>query len=184
MEEQELVEKCLQGHQPSQRAFYEAFAGKMMAVCLRYTQRKQDAHDLFQDAFIRVFEKLDQYNHNGSLEGWVRRIFVTTAINRYHQNKKREQQPELSEVPEPEVKEETVIERMSAQELMDLVNELPEGYRLVFNMYAIEGYSHREIAQALKISEGTSKSQLAKARTYLKNELKKRNQKDYVGERA
>lgn len=142
-----------------------------MRVCLRYTKSQADAEDVFQEAFIKVFHVLGQYNGRGSLEGWLRRIFVTTAINHYHKYKTNNKQPSLDDVPDQAHGDPDVIDQMSATELENIINTLPEGYRLVFNLYAIEGYSHKEISEQLGIAEGTSKSQLAKARNWLKKNL-------------
>ncbi len=138
----------------------------MMVVCKRYAGSKQEAEDFLQEAFIRIFEKLNTFNHMGSLEGWIRRVVVHTALNKLRTRKIYADIPD--EAPVPDVNAPDALNEMSAQELLKLVQALPTGYRMVFNMYAIDGYDHAEIAEALGISEGTSRSQLAKARMSLK----------------
>lgn len=143
-----------------------------MAVCVRYTNSRFEAEDIFQEAFVKVFKHLHTYQ-GGSFEGWMRRIFVNTAINHYHRNRKYQEQQDYSKIEEVMPAQEDVISKISGQELMLLINQLPEGYKLIFNLYEVEGYNHREIADMLGIAEGTSKSQLAKAKSYLRKVLQK-----------
>ena len=143
-----------------------------MAVCARYTRSRFEAEDVFHEAFVKVFKHLDTYN-NGSFEGWMRRIFVNTAINHYHKNRKLQDQLDYSAVEEITPSGDDIISQISGQELMELVNQLPDGYKVVFNLYVVEGFNHREIGEMLNIAEGTSKSQLAKAKIHLKKLLQK-----------
>ena len=147
----------------------------MLSVCYRYAKDLMEAEDVLQEVFIRVFDKIHQYNFKGSLEGWVRRVTVTTAINNYRANEKRYYHQDPDEAfPEGELVVEAESDvAHSADDLMRLVRALPEGYRNVFNLYAIDGYSHKEIATMLNISENTSKSQLSRARKVLQDSLKK-----------
>jgi RNA polymerase sigma-70 factor (ECF subfamily) len=145
----------------------------MYGICLRYTKREEDAQDVMQEGFIKIYNALDSFKGESKYKTWMARIMVNTAINHYRQNKKLE----LNTVDEKEVEvlkydNDDVLNQMSADELLKLINELPDGYRIIFNMYVIEGYKHREISEMLGITEGTSKSQLAKARQKVQELLK------------
>lgn len=145
-----------------------------MALCMRYANKNvHDAEDIFQEGFIRVFNKIGLYKFEGSFEGWIRRIFVNVAIKKYQKNKKNKVilngYSHVEENPIPP----KVLELLSEQELIVLINSLPDGYRLVFNMYIIDGYSHKEIGKKLHIAESTSRSQLTKAKKLLKDILEK-----------
>nr|WP_262914628.1 RNA polymerase sigma factor [Pontibacter vulgaris] len=170
--EEEIIAGCRQGKASFQEKLYQLYSRRMMAVCVRYTQSRFEAEDIFHEAFVKVFKNIDTYS-GGSFEGWVRRIFVNTAINHYHKNRRLQEQLDYSTIEEVTPTDEDIISTISGQELMELVNQLPEGYRLVFNLYVVEGYNHREIGEMLSIAEGTSKSQLAKAKAQLKKLLQK-----------
>lgn len=168
--EAELIKGCLKGKRRAQHAFYKQFAGKMMAVCMRYARDRAEAEDILQDGFVKIFTKLDQYNHKGALEGWVRRIIVNTALE--HLRKQRldfsdDEYAYLSYSSD----DFNIDKQLNADDLMAMVQNLSPGYRVVFNLYAIEGFSHKEIAEKLNISAGTSKSQLARARKILQDKL-------------
>ena len=168
--EHDLIEACLRGRSDAQKVLYDRHKGKMMALCYRYAKNKDEAEDILQDGFIRVFNKLNTFKGNGSLEGWIRTVIVNIAIRHYQKNSRIHLQTPL-EHAENKYGEEVILRDIRYTELLDLVQSMPDGYRLVFNMYAIEGYSHKEISKKLGISEGTSKSQLARARGYLKKRL-------------
>lgn len=138
----------------------------MYYVCLRYASSDEEAQDMLQEGFIRMFSKLDSYKGNGSFEGWVRRVFVNTAIKYYHKMRKHNSTDSLDSVASRKVRA-TAISELSEKEILRLIRELPDGYRHVFNMYAVEGYSHKEIAEQMGIEESTSRSQLVKARRLL-----------------
>lgn len=138
----------------------------MYYVCLRYASSDEEAQDMLQEGFIRMFTKLDSYKGNGSFEGWVRRVFVNTAIKYYHKMRKHNSTDTLDSVASRKVRA-TAISELSEKEILRLIRELPDGYRHVFNMYAVEGYSHKEIAEQMGIEESTSRSQLVKARRLL-----------------
>ncbi len=161
-----MVQRCLRGDAKAQQKLFELFYGKMLAVCLRYTKDREEAKDMMQDGFMKVFQKLEQYTFTAPLDAWVRRIMVNTAIDHYRKNAA---EPIAKDIEDAyEVHEETdVISDMNHAELLQCLQHLPAGYRMVFNMYVIEGFSHKEIAEAMNVSEGTSKSQLSKARLYL-----------------
>lgn len=166
MSEQDIIQGCLRGSAQCQRALYERFAGKMYAVCLRYARSSADAADILQEGFLKVFSKLDQFQFQGSFEGWIRRIMVNTALRTYQKQRFDNESSGYERLPEAPV-DPDAIATLSEAELMNLIKQLPEGYRVVFNLVAIEGYSHAEVAEALGIQESTSRSQLTKARRWL-----------------
>ena len=163
-----LIEKCKQGDLKAQSEVYQLFAGKLFALCLKYSKNYQEAQDNLQDGFITIFKKMHQYQFKGSFEGWLKRIVVNTALQKYRKkNVLNLISDEIPDEVEVEVDETTV----SLDYLLSIIQELPNRYRLVFNMYVLDGYSHREIAEMLEISEGTSKSNLSRARQILKRKV-------------
>lgn len=167
MNEKKLIEACKNNDARAQRLLYETFVRKMMSVCLRYADNREMAEDFLQEGFIKVFSSIQSYNYEGSFEGWMRRIFINTALETLRKNDLLRNSVELDA---PEVQQEvdyTAIDKISADELMELIAQLSPGFRTVFNMFAIEGYSHREIAQALNINESTSRSQYTRAKRLL-----------------
>jgi len=171
MEDSALVKKCIKGDARAQRALFEKFAPKMLGVCMRYAKNSDQAEDILQDGFVKVFTKLSNYSGNGSLEGWIRRIIVNTALDEIRRNIKFQNNISVDDVDYKLELDSHIVEGLAAEDLMKIINDLPDGYRIVFNMFAIEGYSHKEIAMQLNISENTSKSQYSRARAYLKNKL-------------
>ena len=170
--EQEIIDGCKNQKPAFQEALYTLYAGRMMAICKRYAKTGFEAEDVFHDAFVKVFKHIDSYE-GGSFEGWMKKIFVRTAINNFHKNKNHYQQAELTDYAEENAVQPEAVSHLSNQELMGLIAKLPEGYRMVFNLHAIEGYSHPEIGEILNITEGTSRSQLFKAKAMLKQMLAK-----------
>lgn len=170
MNETELIRGCMRGSTQCQRQLYERFAGKMYAVCLRYARTPSDAADILQEGFIKVFTKMSQYQFQGSFEGWIRRIMVNTALRTYQRQRFDQESSGYETLPESPV-EADAIASLSEAELLNLINKLPDGYRIVFNMVAIEGFSHAEVAETLGIQESTSRSQLTKARRWLTEQL-------------
>jgi len=171
MTDQELVEACLKKNSSAQKELYDRFAGKMMGVCLRYSQGQDDAQDILQDGFIKVFEKLAQFSGKGALGGWIRMIMINTALIHIRKEKRHAYQEEITDTMELTERYYSVLDQMAADELIALIQKLPVGYKTVFNLYAIEGFSHREIAEQLGISESTSKTQYFKAKTHLKKSI-------------
>lgn len=167
MSEKEIIEGCLANSASAQEKLYALYSRRMMAVCLRYTKSRFEAEDIFHDAFVKVFKNIHLWQ-GGSFEGWMRRIFVNTSINHYHQNKRYFGHVDASYAETMLSTSESIIGEMSNQELLEMINRLPEGYKLIFNLHVVEGYNHTEIAEMLKIAEGSSKSQLFKAKAYLK----------------
>lgn len=176
----EIIEGCIRGERNCQQKIYESFYGTMMGLCLRYTKDKDDALDVLQDGFIKVFLNLKHFGNKGSLEGWMRKIMVNTAIDFYRRNKKsllfadsEYVEKNAEEVTEENNNEEEFLS-ISASEIMEAVQQLTPAYRTVFNMYVVDGYTHKEIAEQLGINEGTSKSNFAKAKKNLKKVLAKK----------
>jgi len=152
-----------------QRALYDRYHRLMFGVCLRYTDNRDDAQDILQEGFIRVFKNIQKFRSEGSFEGWIRRIMVHTSIEHYRRNS-RYFMVDVKEAGDMRIDEEA-LSSMSRDEILALIQELPSGYRTVFNLYAIEGYSHQEVADMLSISVGTSKSQLSRAKRLLQEKL-------------
>lgn len=161
-----LVKGCIKQHPAAQRVLYERFSSLMMGVCYRYARNRTDAEDMLQEGFIKVFNNIGQYRHEGSLEGWIRRIMVTSAINFLNRNKYLRLNIDMDQAGEVMV-EPPNTEKLHDTELMQLLHQLPVGYKTIMNLYAIEGYSHREIGTMLNIAESTSRSQYMRARKLL-----------------
>jgi len=168
---EELLKKCKAGERKGQELLYKQFASKMMGVCLRYAIDRMEAEDMLQNGFIRVFQKISDYRGEGSFEGWVRRIMVHSSIEYYRKHHKMMQVVDVDDVGEEQSVNPTAVANLDAKDLMVLIQKLSPGYRMVFNLYAIEGYSHKEIAGIMGITEGASKSQLSRARTILKEQI-------------
>jgi RNA polymerase sigma-70 factor (ECF subfamily) len=167
---EDLIRDCKTGSRKAQELLYKQFASKMMAVCMRYAIDKMEAEDMLQNGFIKVFQKIDDYRGEGSFEGWVRRIMVHSSIEYYRKHHKMMQVVEIENIPEQSVNP-LAAANLSAKELLAMIQGLSPGYRMVFNLYAIEGYSHKEIAEIMGITEGASKSQLSRARAILKEQV-------------
>lgn len=175
MEDAALVTECVQGNPRAQRALFERFAPKMMAVCLRYSKDREQAEDVLQDGFVKVFMKLSDFKSEGSLEGWIRRVMVNTALDQLRKNGKLLGDISTDDVAYKLEHNDPIEENLMAEDLMKLVLAMPEGYKVVFNMFAIEGYSHAEIAATLGITESTSKSQYSRAKAYLRERIERMN---------
>ncbi len=168
--EQDLIKGCLRENQQCQAEVFRLYAGKMLGVCLRYARHRMEAEDILQDAFIRVFDNIAQFQFKGSLESWIRQIVVNTALKKYQQKSFRDEEIGIDEHYDLML-EPSIYADLHEEELLNLIAALPDGYRLVFNLYAIEGYSHGEIADMLGIEVGTSRSQLLKARRMLQEKI-------------
>jgi RNA polymerase sigma factor (sigma-70 family) len=170
--ETDLIKGCIDGNRQMQELLYKKFSSKMYGVCLRYSRNADDANDLLQEGFIKVFKNLLKFRGDGSFEGWMRRIFVNTSIEHF---RKKVKLYNVTEVQENTIEDTdlNILDTLAEKDLIILVNELSPGYKTVFNMHVIEGYSHKEIADILGITEGTSKSQLARAKGVLKKSLEK-----------
>jgi RNA polymerase sigma factor (sigma-70 family) len=173
--ENDMINGCIDGKRPYQKMLYDRFASKMLGVCMRYAKDRAEAEDMLQEGFIKVFKNLARFKYEGSFEGWVRRIMVFTAIN-FFKHRSRNFKEDLDQVNYDAPFDDNIISQISAKEIIALVQQLPEGYRLVFNLFAIEGYSHKEIADILDIAVGTSKSQYSRARNAMQQLLAKHYQ--------
>ena len=170
-----LIQQCKKQDRKAQEQLYRLFAAKLFGVCLKYSENKQQAEDNLQDGFVTIFEKISQYNHAGSFEGWMKRIMINTALQKHRKQKVYN----LSFEEQIEEGLEVETEELSVDYLLECVQSLPDRYRQVFNLYVLDDFSHREIAELLNISEGTSKSNLARARKVLKDKIEKeQNTKD------
>lgn len=174
-----LVQCCKAGQRKGQELLYKQFASKMLGVCMRYATDKMEAEDMLQNGFIKVFQKIADYRGDGSFEGWVRRIMVHSSIEYYRRHHKMMQVIDIDTAGcEPSVNA-AASSSLEAKDLLLLIKALSPGYRMVFNLYAIDGYSHKEIAAIMGISEGASKSQLSRARAILKEQIVKMDNKRY-----
>jgi len=168
----QLIIDSVAGKSKAQAQLYQYLAPKMYGVCLRYSKDETEAEDNLQEGFLKVFEKIGSFRHEGSFEGWVRRIMVNAALERYRKNHLMHPVEDMGVFDGPELNEQ-IISEMSAKDLMKIINELPPRYRMVFNLYVFEGFNHKEIAEEMKISVGTSKSNLARARAILQEKVVK-----------
>lgn len=165
--EKEILEACKKNKRQYQEILYRKYAGKMYGICLSYAGNRDMAQDILQDAFVKVFRKIRDFNMEGSLEGWIRRTVANTAIDHLRKNKREQNYiRETDELPDSEYEPE-ILEEMKVKDILKLVSMLPEGARMIFNLFALEGYTHKEIAEKMNISEGTSKSQFNRARKML-----------------
>ncbi|KQC32295.1 RNA polymerase sigma-70 factor [Nonlabens sp. YIK11] len=165
MVQQQILEGCRKGDRKAQRALYDQYAASLYGCCLKYASNEQEAQDILQDSFITIFEKIQQFKNEGSLEGWCKRIAINTALQRYRGAKVyllEDEQQLVEEVPVVEY-----MEQLGLEDLLAMVQQLPDRYRMVFSLYALDGFSHQEIAELMDIREGTSKSNLSRARVSL-----------------
>lgn len=168
----ELLTLCKKGDARAQQALYSAFKSTVMGLCRRYTRNREEAEDVFQETFIRVFRSIEQLNEVEKLEPWIKRIAVNAAVTYYHRNKRHYYHADYLDVDSQNEDYEMILSGLSDTVLVEVVNQLPDGYRMVFNMYVVEGYSHAEVGELLNISEATSRSQLNRARHVLQERLK------------
>lgn len=163
-----LIKRCADNDRKAQEEVYQLFAGKLFSICLKYSKNKQEAQDNFQDGFITIFHKIGQFKFNGSFEGWMKRVMINTVLAKYR--KKNVLNIVTEEIPD-EVIVDIDDDEISLDFLLSLIQELPDRYRMVFNLYVLDGHSHKEISKMLHIAEGTSKSNLARARAILKTKI-------------
>ena len=168
----DLIKGCLEGNRRDQELLYRRHAGKLYAVCLQYSGNDDEAKDILQEGFIKIFENLHNYKFEGSFEGWMRRITVNTALEKYRSRNNLYKVEDIDQIAEtdsePDAEDYSGLE---ASDLLGIIRELPPKYRMIFNLYAIEGYSHKEISKMVNISEGTSKSNLSRARIILQRRV-------------
>lgn len=175
MDDNQLVKECLKGKSAAQRLLYDRFASPMLAVCYRYTKSVADAEDVLQEGFVKTFKSLEQFRGQGELGAWIRRIMVTTAINYLKKNSRYAAELVFGEEHLHAVSTHSPQVSLDAKELAALIRQLPSGYQTIFNLYAVEGYSHLEIGKILGIQEGTSRSQYARARALLIQWIEQKN---------
>jgi RNA polymerase sigma factor (sigma-70 family) len=171
MTEEQLVHGCVKGDPSAQKLLYQQFCRRMMSVCMRYANDREQAQDMLQDGFVKVFQKIGHFRGDGPLAGWIARTMVNTALDHIRRNKPYDHSLDLAEAEHLHQEDGQALSGMTTDELLALIQALPAGYRTVFNLFVIEGYAHREIADMLGISENTSKSQFMKARAYLRKLL-------------
>ncbi|MEI6488914.1 MAG: RNA polymerase sigma factor [Bacteroidota bacterium] len=172
MTDEQIVAGCIQKNPIAQQRLYDKFAKKMMGVCLRYCDNQYEGEDILQNGFISVFENIKSYRGTGSLEGWVRKIIINTALTNIRKTKKLKHNVDLDSVEFALVDTNYLGDNFAAKELLKVIQSLPIGFRTVFNLHAIEGYSHKEIGEMMGISEGTSKSQYSRAKIHLQKIIK------------
>lgn len=175
MTEEAILQGCIQNNAAAQKALYEKYSAKMLVVCYRYAHNREDAEDMLQEGFIKIFSQIHTFENRGSLEGWIRRIIVHTCINNLKKNKRFNDSVDLIHANSIQVREESIPSIIQAKEVVECIRVLPIGYRTVLNLYAIEGYSHREIASMLDIEESTSRSQYTRAKAMLEDVLIRKN---------
>jgi RNA polymerase sigma factor (sigma-70 family) len=170
-QESSIIEGCISGRRKAQNELYSLYSGLFYGICLRYAANRNEAQDILQEGFIKIFSRIASFKGQGSFEGWMKRIIVNTALNYIRDHSKERLFTSLQEsyinIPD-EHEEEDRLSPLSREEMMKLVQGLPEGYRIVFNLYVFEDHSHKEIAEILQISENTSKTQLMRARLHLR----------------
>lgn len=177
MSEEEMLVGCKANQEQAQKCLFDKYSRIMTGVCMRYADSYEEAQDIVQDGFIKIFKKIEMFTGKGSLEGWIRRIMVNTALDHLRSIKNFRFNMSVEDVQSSLKIEQKVVGELQAEDLLKLVQALPKGYRTVFNMYAIEGYSHKEIGEALNVSENTSKSQYSRARSILQKKLEELNYK-------
>jgi RNA polymerase sigma-70 factor (ECF subfamily) len=163
-----LIKRCADNDRKAQKEIYQLFAGKLFSICLKYSKNKQEAQDNFHDGFVTIFEKIGQFKFKGSFEGWIKRVMLNTILLKYRQKT-------VLNIVTEEIPDEVIVDidddEVSLDFLLNLIHELPDRYRMVFNLYVLDGYSHKEISKMMQIAEGTSKSNLARARAILKHKI-------------
>tara|TARA_Y100000782_G_scaffold115250_1_gene156214 strand:+ start:1760 stop:2299 length:540 start_codon:yes stop_codon:yes gene_type:complete len=175
MTDEQIIEGCKQGKADCQKALFDQYKRKLMGVCLRYAGDEDEAHDMLQDGFVKIFQKLDTFNNKGSLVAWMCRLMINNCLDHLRKTKYQRMHVEVEQAEKMDNVQDDVIAAISAKDILRYISEMPTGYRTVFNMFAIEGYSHKEIAEELGVTENTSKSQYRKARFYLMEVIEKNN---------
>jgi RNA polymerase sigma factor (sigma-70 family) len=172
LNEQELVKACQKNDRKAQTAFYNMYKSKLMGVCRRYTRTPDEAEDIYQEAFVKIFNNIHTLENPKAVAAWVRKTVIHTAINYYHANLKFQQNTDYDNIVLSNDDYPNLLANLSSEDLLKLINQLPDGYRMVFNLYIIDGYNHAEIGELLGVSENTSKSQLSRAKELLRKQLK------------
>ena len=184
MNETQLISECLKGNYRAQKKLFNHFSPLMMGICMRYASNREDAEDILQEGFIKVFKNLSSFQQRGPLGAWIRRIMINTALQIFRENKNLLLNVEIEKYDFMIESDDDIFAQISADELRKKIQQLPSGYRVVFNLYAIEGYTHIEISKELKISVGTSKSQYSRARALLRKIIDEENKAYNISEKA
>ena len=174
-DEKDILKGCREGKRSAQKQLYEKYASAMLAICLRYSKNRDEAEDLIQEGFLKIFQNINTFRNHGSLEGWIKRIMINHALNHYKKNRKMPFTEDVENINETEIlyfnEEAENNEPVPPETLLAMIQSLPEGYRMVFNLFVFEEYSHKEIAETMNFSENTSKTQLMKARRQLQKKI-------------
>ena len=182
--EQDILRECINNDRKAQKLFYEKYAPALLGICFRFTGNRNEAEDVLQEGFVKIFTNLEHFKGNSSLMGWMRRIVINTAITMYHRNFKHQNHYDIEDFREKNIGEKDIGEiEFTNEELLNIISVLPAGYKMVFNLYAIEGFKHKEIAKKMKIDINTSKSQYSRAKKIIQvklGELKKETGKSDV----
>lgn len=172
LDERQIINGCCKRDKKAQKALFERYKSILLGVCIRYSDRREEAEDILQDGFVKIFLNIQDFAGTGSFINWMKKIMINTAITHYHRNLKHQYHQDIDDIRETEIEgSEFEMAEFTRQELLDVITNLPEGYRMVFNLYAIEGYKHKEIAQMLEIDVNTSKSQYSRARSLIRKKL-------------
>ena len=175
MTDDEIIRNCISGDARAQKQLFEKYSRRMMGLCMRYAARREEAEDMMQDGWIKVFRSLHQFRFEGSAEGWIKRVMVNTCLETLRREKKMSNHLDIETAEEITFSELNSSDTLSVKELLKMIHKLPSGYRTVFNLFAIEGYSHKEIGEMLGINESTSKSQYSRARAHLQKMFELKN---------
>jgi RNA polymerase sigma factor (sigma-70 family) len=171
-----VIKECAKNHRKAQVLLYDHYAPKLLSICARYVQDKSEAEDILQESFLKIYKNITEFSGKGHFENWMRKIVVNTAITHFHREKKHYYHEEIDDISESEIQLEISPDvQIETEELYQLLKTMPGGYKMIFNLYAIEGYKHKEIAEQLHIEESTSKSQYLRAKSWLIREMKKLN---------
>ncbi len=172
MRERRIIERCIQKDRKAQKTLYERYSPSMLGICVRYAKNLAEAEDVLQEAFVKVFLNIHKFEGKGAIENWIRRIVINTAITHYHQNQKHRFHQDIDDIAESTIKDMSFDTcDFTQEELLGVIKSLPPGYRMVFNLFAIEGYKHKDIGKMLEIDEKTSRSQYSRARKLVQRKL-------------
>lgn len=180
LNEEQLIQGCIKNKRKAQKQLFDSYASLLLGVCMRYARNRDEAEDILQDGLVKIFMRIKQFSGKGSFEGWMKRVMVNTALSFYRQNLKHYYHQDIEEVSETKFDDAGVEDsEFSEEEIMEIIKNLPDGFRIVFNLYAIEGYKHREIAEILGIDVNTSKSQYSRAKKIIQQRLLELNKQEY-----
>jgi RNA polymerase sigma factor (sigma-70 family) len=172
LDEKQIIDGCCKKDRTAQKALFDRYKSILLGVCIRYSDRREEAEDILQDGFVKIFVKIQDFAHKGSFINWMKKIMINTAITHYHRNLKHQYHKDIDDIRETDITgKEFEMAEFTREELLNVITNLPEGYRMVFNLYAIEGYKHKEIASLLEIDVNTSKSQYSRARSLIRKKL-------------